>query len=63
VVVGVGVTVIAAAAVIGFFNSLQMIACFAASGLPMVLEYVNRTHKEQSTDTEEAMDIARKLLE
>jgi hypothetical protein len=62
VVVGVGVTVIAASAVIGFLNSLQLIACFAASGAPMVIEYIQRTHRLQKRDEHDAKEIARELL-
>lgn len=63
VVVGVGATLIGAIAVVGLENALLMFACFAASGLPMVIEYVSRKHKEQKRDREQAQQTARDLLQ
>jgi hypothetical protein len=62
VVIGVAVTVMASSFVIGAHAAIILVTCFAASGAPMFYEYASRTHKEQSTDAEEAMEIARKLL-
>jgi hypothetical protein len=62
VVVGVGITVLAAGWLIGWLNVILLLACFAASGLPMVIEYVNRTHHEQKRDRQDARSIAKDLL-
>lgn len=51
VVVGVGVTLLAAGILIGFEDVLVVLVCFAASGAPMVLgswwRYVNRRSQER----------------
>ena len=62
VVAGVGVTLIGSCALIGLLNVGLLLACFTASGLPMVVEYVNRTHKAQKRDKQDAKDVARDLL-
>ncbi len=62
VVVGVGVTVLASAFLVGWANALLVLVCFAASGLPMIIEYGQRTHKQQKDDRERAAGVARDLL-
>jgi putative flippase GtrA len=62
VVVGVGVTVLAAGWLIGWVNVILLLACFAASGAPMIVEYVLRTHKEQKRDQQNAQAVAKDLL-
>lgn len=62
VVVGVGVTVVASGMLIGWENVMLLICCFGASGLPMILEYVSRVHREQKRDRSEAKAVAKDLL-
>jgi hypothetical protein len=62
VVGGVGVTVLVSAVVIGMTNALYLIICFAASGLPMIVEYVNRVHGEHRKDQQSAQQVAKDLL-
>jgi hypothetical protein len=63
VVVGVGVTLLGATAVIGIETALLLFACFAASGLPMVVEYILRMHLARRRDQEQAKQAARDLLQ
>lgn len=62
VVGGVAVTVLGATALIGWHNVILLLACFTASGLPMILEYGTRTHGEQRRDLESAQAVAKELL-
>lgn len=59
---GVGVTVLASIGLIGAVNVALLLACFAASGVPMILEYANRTHHEQKSDRQAVKNIAKDLL-
>ena len=54
VVGGVAVTLLGGVFVIGLRNALLMLACFAASGLPMVVEYVWRYESARRADHEQA---------
>ena len=62
VVLGTLVTLLASALIVGWQPALLTLACFAASGLPMVIEYVHRTSEEHRRDQERATSIARDLL-
>ena len=61
VVVGVAVTGSAAGFVISVENSLLLAACFVASGLPMVVEYVSRVEAERRADHEQAKKQSKDL--
>lgn len=63
VVVGVLVTVLGMAPLIGLEKALLVLAGFVASGTPMILEYVLRNHAKLQRDREEAARIARESLE
>ena len=62
VAVGVGITVLFAAALIGFWHTVLLLSCFAASGTPMIIEYVSRSAGQQYEDAEHAKKIARELM-
>lgn len=62
VVVGVVVTVLAGSIVIGTQSAINLLICFAASGIPMIVEYVARVHGEQSRDQQSAEKVAKDLL-
>jgi hypothetical protein len=62
VVVGVSVTLIGLGLVIGWQSAAIAFACFAASGLPMVIEYVSRVHTLRVRDQKQADDLAKDLL-
>jgi uncharacterized membrane protein YhaH (DUF805 family) len=59
---GVLVTVVGASGLIGLVNAALLLGCFAASGTPMIVEYVIRTHQRQQADRDKAAQIARELL-
>lgn len=59
VVVGVAFTVSIAASLIGILHVVMLALCFTASGIPMIVEYVDRVHKEEKADQE----IAAKVLD
>lgn len=54
VVVGVAVTLFGGVFVIGLENTVLTVALFAASGLPMVVEYVHRVEAARRADHEQA---------
>lgn len=54
VVVGVAVTLFGGVFVVGLWHALVMLALFAASGLPMVVEYVHRVEAARRADHEQA---------
>lgn len=54
VVGGVAATLFGGVFVVGLWNALLMLACFAASGLPMVIEYVWRYESARRADHEQA---------
>jgi len=62
VVLGSGITILGSAFLIGWVHALLVLACFGASGLPMVIEYVLRVSNEQRRDKEDAKAVARDLL-
>lgn len=62
VVFGVAVTVTAMGPVIGWQNVLYVLAGFAASGLWMILEDVQRAWLEDQADREKAKKMAEDLL-
>lgn len=62
VVFGTFVTLIGAGLLIGFEAAAVVFACFAASGGPMVFEYVSRIHAMRMHDQQRADELARDLL-
>lgn len=62
VATGVAATVAAAGALIGWLNVLILAACFAASGLPMILGSVVRYLRERKQDEEAARQLAKEAL-
>jgi hypothetical protein len=59
---GVLVTVLASTALNGWTATLLTLACFAASGFPMIVEYVVRISTERRRDREGADQVAKDLL-
>jgi hypothetical protein len=66
---GVLVTVLLTVFVVGWYPALVMLATFAASGAPMIVEYVMRVHAENKArreaitrDAEAAQRVAKELL-
>jgi hypothetical protein len=62
VVIGVFVTLLGLGLVAGWQVAGLALACFAASGLPMVLEYVSRIHALRMRDRKQAEKLAKELL-
>ena len=62
VVLGVGSTVLASVFLIGLVNAAIVLACFVASGLPMIIEYSSRVHSAQRKDQQNAEKVAKDLL-
>ena len=54
VVGGVAITLCGSIFIVGLQAALLMLACFAASGLPMVVEYVWRYESARRADHEQA---------
>ena len=63
VVGGVAITLCGATVVVGLECALIMLACFAASGLPMVVEYVWRYESARRADHEAAKRHSKDDLE
>jgi hypothetical protein len=63
VVVGVTVTLLGMIPTFGLMTIALIFAGFAASGIPMIVEYILRVHKAQQTDKENAKGIAKDLLQ
>lgn len=59
---GVLVTVLASTALNGWLATLLTLACFAASGFPMIVEYVLRVSDARRRDRENAEQVAKDLL-
>lgn len=62
VVVGVAVTLVGSAFVVGVQVALLVAGCFVASGLPMVTEYVWRNWHNRQKDHEQARVHNKDLL-
>jgi len=62
VVAGVTVALIASIPTFGLLPISIMFAYFGACGLPMVVEYAIRIHKERRTDEEKANALAKEAL-
>jgi hypothetical protein len=62
VVVGVTATLLAMIPTFGLATIALMFAGFAASGIPMIVEYVLRINKAQRSDKESAKGLAKDLL-
>lgn len=62
VVGGVLVTVLASSVLNGWLATALTLACFAASGLPMMIEYIARVADNQVRDRESAERVAKDLL-
>ena len=63
VVVGTLVTVLGAAWLIGIKATIVVLACFTASGLPMIVEYVARVENAKRRDAQAARDETAGLLD
>jgi hypothetical protein len=63
VVFGVGVTLLIAIPTFGAQMLSLLFLFFAASGLPMVIEYVLRTQAAEREDIEKAQKIAKELVQ
>lgn len=55
---GVTVTVIMSGALTGWEHAIYVLMCFAASGTPMVVEYVMREHVRLQADFNRAKELA-----
>ncbi len=62
VVIGVAVTCGTAGLIIGIQAVLILAACFVASGLPMIVEYVSRVESDRRADHEAAKRHGKDLL-
>jgi hypothetical protein len=62
VVGGVLVTLIGAAALIGIERTLWVLACFAASGTPMVIGAWERFARQRQADERAARQLAKEML-
>lgn len=62
VVFGVLVTVLVSSVLIGPIAAVLELACFAASGLPMVVEYIVRVQSARRADSQAARAAAQDLL-
>jgi hypothetical protein len=62
VIGGVLVTVLGASLVIGLVPTVLILGCFAASGLPMVVEFVSRVESAKQADKQTARKASRDLL-
>ena len=62
VVGGVLVTVLASSVLNGWLATALTLACFSASGLPMMIEYIARVADNQVRDRESAERVAKDLL-
>ena len=62
VVIGVTVTLLAMIPTFGLITVALMFCFFAASGIPMIVEYILRVHSQQSRDKEKAKGLAKDLL-
>jgi predicted MFS family arabinose efflux permease len=63
VVVGVTATLLSMIPVFGLQNVAVMFLFFAASGIPMISEYILRVTKEAEDDAEKAKGLAKDLFE
>ena len=62
VIGGVAVALIGSIFTIGLVNMAILFAYFSACGLPMVVEYTDRVHKQRRTDLENAEALAKEVL-
>ena len=62
VVIGVTVTLLAMIPTLGLITVAIMFCFFAASGIPMIVEYILRVNSQQSNDKEKAKGLAKDLL-
>ena len=62
VVLGTAVTLLGASFLVGWLNALLVAACFAASGAPMVIEFVARVENARRSDAQAARDASKELL-
>ena len=62
VATGAGVTILAAGFLIGFVNALIVLACFAASGLPMMVGSIVRYVNSRAADEKAAQELAKEAL-
>jgi hypothetical protein len=62
VVVGVTVTLLTTIPTFGIETTALIFCFFAASGTPMIVEYLLRVQKEMQQDKENAQELAKDLL-
>lgn len=62
VVVGVSATLITMIPIFGLFHIAIAFCYFGATGLPMILEYIDRVQKEIEQDKETSQGLAKDLL-
>jgi len=62
VVCGVAVTLLFMVPVLGIENVALIFCFFAASGLPMIVEYLSRIQAELQQDKNKAAELTRELL-
>jgi len=62
VVLGVFVSVAISIPLLGLPAALLALACFIASGMPMIVEYAARVHQERHKDKKDAQKVAKDLL-
>jgi hypothetical protein len=62
VAVGTGITILASAFLIGLVPALIVLACFGASGLPMILGSVGRYINARAADEKAARELAQETL-
>lgn len=62
VVFGVGVVLVLSIAFFGLYLVALLFALFAAAGLPMVVEYVERIHRSRTLDAETARRLEKEVI-
>lgn len=63
VVVGTLATIFGASFLTGIKNALILLACFTASGFPMIVEYVVRVENAKRRDKQAASAVTKGLLD
>jgi membrane protein implicated in regulation of membrane protease activity len=62
VVGGVSAVLLLASVMVGLLNMAILFGLFAAAGLPMVIVYVDRVHRERQRDLEALKRIAQEAV-
>ncbi len=63
VVIGVAITLTAMLPFFGLEIVAYILCYFVAAGIPMIIEYIDRVHREQVNDTEKARSLAREIID